>query len=221
MQTGERVQVGEVACLAEPSRVLDRGSRARRERLEFSHVVLVEFVAGLPGEDREVSQRTAVDEHRHCETGVDECVRVLRLELRVRVADRDRSCDPPIRRTGDRMAFSFLDGKTERGDDRLSFDGIREHHERSVRFVESAGGLERPRQHLVEVDRAGELAEDPASSSFFLGALECRRELGPQLVHARVEARHDLRDPLLGRRLAPQPEHEQAEQQERERSQAR
>ena len=47
--------------------------------------------------------------------------------------------------------------------------------ERRVDARERAGRLERPREHVVEVDRAGELAEDRAARALLLRPLEGAR----------------------------------------------
>ena len=118
------------------------------------------------------------------------------------------------------MALGLLDGEPERRDDRLSRSRIREEDERCVGAAQGARRLERSGEHLVEVDRPGELAECPTPAPFLLGALERSLELSAELVHPVVQACDDVCHALLGRGAAPHPSHEQPEQEEHESSQS-
>ena len=59
-------------------------------------------------------------------------------------------------------------------------------------------GLERPREHLVHVDRAGDLPEKTAAPALFLGPLDRPGELLRQLVHPLFQGLDDRPDPLVG-----------------------
>jgi hypothetical protein len=101
-------------------------------------------------------------------------------------------------------------------DDRLALRGIGQEHERRVRALQRRPGLERAGQDLVEVDRPGELAEDPLPAALLVGPLERGRELLAELVHPRVQSGDHLGDPLIGRGFRPPAPDQQAEQEERE-----
>ncbi len=58
--------------------------------------------------------------------------------------------------------------------------------------------LERPREHLVEVDRARDLAEEAASAALLLRPDDGAGQLLRELVHAELERPDDLVDPLVG-----------------------
>ena len=75
--------------------------------------------------------------------------------------------------------------------------------------------LERPREHLVEVDRARDLAEEAASAALLLGPDDSARELVGELVHAELERPDDLVDPLVGSssRAADEQDEQNCEQQ--------
>ena len=122
----------------------------------------------------------------------------LPFELGVGVGHRDRAREPSVRRAGDRVPLRLLDGQAQRRDERLAAGGIREHDERRVGVLERPRCLERPREHLVEVDRPGQLPEDPAAPALLLGALERPGQLAAELVHPGVEARDDLGNPFIG-----------------------
>ena len=79
-------------------------------------------------------------------------------------------------------------------------------------MLERSRRLERSRQHLVEVDRPGELAEDPAAPPLFLGALESAGQLAAELVHPGVQAGHHLGHPFVGRIARAPADHEQGEE---------
>ena len=221
VKAGERVEVGQLARLAEPARVLDRRACVCGERLQLADVVLAELPSGLPREDRQVADRPVFPGHRNGEPGVDDRVLTrLSLELRIGVGHRDRAREPAVGRAGDRMPLGLFDREPERREERLSVGRIGEEHEGRIRAAERACRLERSRQHLVEVDRARELAEDPASAAFLLGSLERALELAAQLVHPAVQAGDDLGDPLVRRRDPSPARDEQAEQEEHKSSQA-
>jgi hypothetical protein len=111
------------------------------------------------------------------------------------------------------MPLRLFDRQAERRHQGLAALRIREHHERRVRALEGPRRLERPCQHVVEVDRAGQLPEDPAAAALLLGALQRTRQLAPELVHALVQAGHDLGHPLVrpGVRAPPDDQQRQEE----------
>ena len=76
--------------------------------------------------------------------------------------------------------------------------GALEPHDRGVDAGEAAGGVERAREHLVEVDRAGDLAEEPAALALLLRPGDRSRELLRELVHPLLERLHHRPDPLVG-----------------------
>lgn len=113
------------------------------------------------------------------------------------VGHRDRAREPAVRRPGDGVPLRLLHRQAEGGHQRLSSLSIGEHHERCVGPFESSRGLQRPRENLVEVDRARELPEDATPASLLLGALEGAGQFARELVHPRVQALHYLGDALV------------------------
>ena len=110
------------------------------------------------------------------------------------------------------MPFRFLDRQSERRDERLAARGIREHDESRVGVLERPGCLERPREHLVQVDRPGELPEDSAAPAFLLGSLERPGQLSAELVHPGVQACNHLGNPFIGRVVRAPADDEQGQQ---------
>ena len=147
-------------------------------------------------------------------------VALRRLQLRVRVRHRDRASEAPVGWAGDCVPLSLLDGETQRRDERLAALCIGEHQQRRVDACQRPRRLERLRQHLVEVDRARQLAEDPAATAFLLGALEGALELAPELVHPGVEAAHDLGHALVCLPIRRPPHDEQNQEEHYESAQA-
>ena len=82
-----------------------------------------------------------------------------------------------------------------------TLDGDRDH--RGVDAVELTGCRERSREHVVEIDRAAELAEQAGAPVFCLGAFERSREVAHHRRHPCVELRRDL--PELGVRCPARP----------------
>src|SRR5262249_13572704 len=64
VEPGQRVEVGELPRLAKATGVVDRGPGVRSERLELADVVFAKGPSLLPGEDRQVSHRSALARHR-------------------------------------------------------------------------------------------------------------------------------------------------------------
>ena len=138
---------------------------------------------------------------------------VLRQSLRVAVDDLDRAGGAAVRRAGDRLALRLLGGQPEGRDDRLVV-GL-EPDQGRVGSRQPARRLERPREHLVEVDRARDLAQEAASPALLLGPLDRSCELVGELVHAELERPDDLVDPLVGPppRAADEQDEQNCEQQ--------
>jgi hypothetical protein len=126
----------------------------------------------------------------------------LLLVLVVAVRDRERARDAAVRRADDRaVALGLLGREPVRDDERAALEPVDEADERRVGRGRADGGVERPLQHVVEVDRAGELAEQPVTARVGLGALERAAELADRRLHAHVEVADGGRDPLVGAEL--------------------
>ena len=91
--------------------------------------------------------------------------------------------------------------------------------ERGVDALEPRARLERPREHLVHVDRAGDLPEEPDAPPFLLGPLDRPGELLRELVHPLLEGLDDRADPLVG--LPPRPPRDKRHQHHEERARSR
>jgi len=90
-----------------------------------------------------------------------------------------------------------------------------EPHDRGVGVRHGAGRrLERAREHLVEVDRAGDLTEEPTAPALLLGPVDGAGELVPELVHPRFEDADDVGDPLVGETAGPPDERREQDEQE-------
>ena len=171
VQAGERVEVGELPRLAEAPRVLDRRARraaraararARSPSPKACRGVRVKIVRKP---DRARSRRAAA---RRGPRG--SCRRSAAAAGRVLVRDRDRARLAPVRRPGDRLAARLVLGEAERRDDRLRRVSAATLTSAASTPAQRAGRVERAREHLVEVDRAGELAERRRASRGRLGA---------------------------------------------------
>jgi hypothetical protein len=57
VQSGERVEIGELPRLPEPAGALDRRPGSQRERLELADVVVAELVRLRAGEQGQVPER--------------------------------------------------------------------------------------------------------------------------------------------------------------------
>ncbi len=193
VQAGERVEVGELPGFAEAARVLDRGPRALRELLELADLLLGESVLAAAAVDRQEPDRARMAGHRHGQPGPDQVSRVQRG--RVLVDERDRARLLAVGRSGDDLALRLLLGEPERRHDRLLLAVDRD--ESCVDTGHGARGLERPREHLVEVDRAGQLGQVAVAAAFLLCALQGQRELAHHRLHAGVHLADELEQLLL------------------------
>ena len=220
VQAGQGIEVGELARLPEAPRILDRRPRVLRERLELADVLVRILVPGPAREHRQIAERLRLAGQRDGQAGVDRVLVAVPLRLRIGVGHRDRAGEPAVGRAGDRVPLGLLHGQPERCDERLAALCLGEHRERRVGPSETAGGLQRPRQDLVEVDRARKLPEDVTPPALLLGPLEGARQLAPEVVHPRVEAGNDLGDPLVRPGVRAPAHDEQGEQGHHESAQA-
>ncbi len=138
---------------------------------------------------------------------------VIRGHLRrVLINERDRTSFGAARRPCNRLALGLLGGQPERGDDRRR-PIVVEAGEGGVDARHRACGVERSGEHLVEVDRARELAEHPVSPPLLLRVLERLRQLADHCLHARVHVGHEVGEALVALRpltgAADEPEHDQ------------
>jgi hypothetical protein len=203
VEARQRVEVRELARLPEAVGILDRGPGPRCELFERLHLFLAEGLIGRACEDRHQPERRRLARERHRDSGSDRIAVGGDLIGAVVVRHRDRASLAPVGRAGHRLVLRLVGREAEGGDDRLG-SGLRsERDERRVHSVDRAGGIEHAREHLVEVDRAGELSEQSGALAFELGLLEGARQLADHVVHARLEVVHDLGEPLVGLRRAP------------------
>ena len=114
----------------------------------------------------------------------------------VLVDEGDRTRLRAARGPGDRLALRLFGRQPERRDDRC-VGAVVQSSERGVNTRHRARSVERPGQHLVEVDRAGELAEHLVPPSLFLGMLERLRQLADHGLHARVHVRNEVGQALV------------------------
>jgi hypothetical protein len=206
VEAGEGVEVGELPRLSEAPCVLDRRARPERELFEAAQVLLVEGLRGRPSEDEQVPEQLRVAVERHRQARVDDVLVRLQFLRRVAVDDRDRAGRLAVGRARDGLPLGLLLRETKRCDERLPVVCGDADHGR-VDIGHRTRGVERAREHLVEVDRPGELAQEAAPPALLLGALDGRDELLRHLVHARRQAGDelcDLRVSLLDR--APEEE---------------
>ena len=151
VEARERVEVGELARLAEAPRVLDRRPDVRRDVLERRQLVVARPAAVLAPEDGHRPDRLVrVVHERQRERAADQAAVRLRALGRVAVGDLDRAGVAAGGRR-DRMLGRFL-LRHAVGRDHRGLALLRGDHERRVDGSERAGRLERAREHRVEVD---------------------------------------------------------------------
>jgi hypothetical protein len=198
VQPGERVEVGELARLTEPSCVVDGRAGAQRELLELGRRALPERLTADARVGGEIAELLVFAREGHRERRPDR--RALPgSSSRVVVFDRDRARRPPVRRAGDRrgrVGGAEAAGRTNR----LAFGVDRD--DDGVDAAQRSRCLERARQHLVEVDRAAELTEHAAAPVLLLGALERLREVPHHRLHPLVDLLRDGVQLRLGRAAA-------------------
>ena len=184
VESGEGVEVGQLASLAKAPCVLDRRPCALRELLELPDLVLGEVVLRRAAVHREEADRAGLPRHRHGQARADQLSGLDRGW--VLVDERDRARLASVGRPGDDLAMSFLVREPQRGDDRLFPVTAGDRDERGVDTGDRAGRLERPREHLVQVDRARELRQVAAPATLLLRPLERLGELSDHRLHAAV-----------------------------------
>src|SRR5262249_29314491 len=168
---GQRVEVGELTRLAEPARVLDRRRDSLCEFFEPAYVVVAEPDVGIAREDAEPADLAVAADQRDAERLVHGTGRLL---PRVEVRELDRARLLPLRRAGedpDAFLLAFLAVQADRAEQTLVAVAVRiQLDDRRVDLGEPGGRLERRSDRVVEVDRGGDLAEEPAALSLFLGS---------------------------------------------------
>ena len=203
VQAGQRVEVGVLARLAEAPRVLDR--RARRARASSSssaQVVVAERRRGCAREDAEPAEPAGCA-RRAARRAPRGSGRPAVVRLRVAVRDLDRARLAAVRRPvrSDLSPRLLAAEARARPIRRSSPSPSIELDEGRVDARDAPARRRACGEHLVEVDRAAELAEEPAPAALLLGARSSALQLARELVHPRLEhlatARADLR---LGRR---------------------
>ena len=201
----ERVEVGELSCLPEAVRVLDRGARPGRELLELEHRVLAEGVGAGARVDREVADLPGVARERHREARVHRRS-VGRLRGPVLVLDAHRANRAPVGRADDLRLRCLVLREPDRGDDGLRPERA-ERDEGGVHAVERGRGVEGAGEDLVEVDRPGQVREGARAPALRLGPLERLAQLPEHRVHALVHLCDRLGDAIVGTPGAARDEH--------------
>lgn len=117
MEPGQRVHVGELAGLAKPLGIVDRGRRGGGELLETGHLALFRPAVLAPPEDGEGSDgRTLPLADRHRDAALDELrpgLAEAALVVRVAVADA-HGAGAAGRGRRDRLARGLLGGHPDR-----------------------------------------------------------------------------------------------------------
>ncbi len=217
VQAGERVEVGESLRLAEAARVVDGRRGALGELLEPEEIVVVESSLGVTREHGEVAGPAAFVGERHGEPGAEKRAVV---SFCVAVSDLDRAHSCPVGWARDRMPLRLFLAEPERRDDRRAVVGLEAHH-RCVDSGQGAGSVERPGQHLVEVDRAREVGQHAAAAGLLLGPFDRSGELAGELVHPLFQRFHRLLDLCIHAAAgAPARGREQDNQEDREGAEA-
>ena len=202
VHAGERVEVGQLARLAEAARVLDRRSGALGQLLEAVQLLRAEPVAALVAVDGEEAEAPDAVGQRHPEAVVDPrlVVAAVRLTRRVVVGVAERELDRTVllaaaaarhvERQLDRLGRQSRGGEDRRPVLRLERDQGR------VGSGKPPRGLERPLEHLVEIDRFGDLVEERPPAPLLLRLPGRVGEVPRELVEARLEPRRERRDAL-------------------------
>jgi hypothetical protein len=200
VQAGERVHVGELPRLAEPPCVLDRGACPAGQLLELGEhlVVEVDARARVDGEEAEL---LAVRLERHGEPRAETALAL------VDVGDPHRPRPRAVRRHRQLRVLGVEAFDAEPGHDRLAARATHR-DDRRVDAARGRRGLERPGQYLVEVDRAGEVAERPAAHPLGPRPGERGREIACQALDPLVDVGERRRQLGVDRAFAaaqPQP----------------
>src|SRR6185503_7516431 len=167
------VEVGELPRLAEAARVLDRGRDALGELLEPPHVVGPEPDLGVARENAEPADPADAAEERYTECLVDRSGRML-LPVQVRKLDRLRVL--ALRCSGedpDAVVVAFIAVQADRAEQALVSVAVGiELDDGRIDLREPGGGLECGADRVVEVDRRGDLAEEPTALRLLLGTAD-------------------------------------------------
>ena len=204
VHAGERVEIGQLARLAEPARVLDRRRGALRQLLEAVQLVRAEPVTAFVAVDGQEAEPPDAVGERHPQTVMDPRLVVVaagrRLGGRFVVGIAKRELDRTVflapapaghvERQLDRLGRQTGGGQDRRPVLRLERDQGR------VGSGQPPGGFERALEHLVEIDRFGDLVEEGPPAPLLLGLPGRVGEIARKLVEARLEARRERRDTL-------------------------
>ena len=151
------------SCLASRNRralsIAGPARTASSSRLRKSPVVEAARLGSREHDQR--SHRVGLARERNREAGVDEASVLPELLGVVPVADRDRPGASAVRGAEHRLASRFLEREPDRRHQRLSVEAL-DGDQRSVGARDRRCRLERPREHLVEIDRAPELGQRTA-----------------------------------------------------------
>ena len=176
VEAGERVRLGELARLAVPARVLDRGHRALGEALGLLDLVRARLVVGSAPEERERPDRAELAAHQRDEGAAADERRVGGVAVTaVAVADGDRPGEGARDARG-RRPRGLLRRHAARHDGGRAVLALDDHHRR-VERRDLHRRVEDAIHELLEVDRAAELAEEPVAPALPLGAVERLREV--------------------------------------------
>ena len=191
MKAREGVEVCELPRLAEAARVLDRRRDPLGKLLEPAHVVVAEAHLGVPREDAEPADPAAADNERDPECPVH---RSGGVRFRVEVGKLDRPRLALLRRPGEDAdaslgLFVFIPVEPDRPEQALVAVAVRlQLDDGCVDLREPGGGLQRGADRVVEIDRRGDLAEEPAALRLLLGAADRAAQLLRKLVEPCLEA---------------------------------
>src|SRR5579862_2721479 len=154
----QRVEVGELARLAEPARVLDRRRRAVGDLFEPEELPILETMAVHSAERDERAQLRAVVRQRNGNPSLN-ARPVVRLLVRSGIAVRelDGTEIAPSRRYGRGLADGLLVGDPERCDGRRRVGPVHS-DERGIDAGQRCCQIERPLKDFVEVDAGSDLA---------------------------------------------------------------
>ena len=215
VQARQRVEVGELPRLAEPPRVVDRRPGPLCELLERPSVAVVERVRGRPAEHGHEPDGPRLRGDRDREPLADQVAVVDLGAHRILVGDLHRPSLPSVGRPRHGLELGFLGRKPDGRHDRLLAGRPRQQDEGRVDAADRARRLQHARQHLVEVDRPAELAEDPAAALVVGRPVGRRAQLLQHAVHPARQLVHHLLEAPLGRPPLAQ-QHDEEDERERD-----
>ena len=200
VHAGERVEVGQLSRLAKAAGILDRRRGPFGELFEPVQLIGAEAVAPLVAVDGEEAEAPGAVRKRHSEPAVDPRLVVLTLRLFaglvIGVAERELDRTMLFASAAARHVQRQLDrlGRQPRGsEDRRSVLRL-QRDEGCVRPGEPSRGFERPREHLVQLDRLGDLVQERAPAPLLLGLAGRVGEVAGELVEAGLEPRGERSD---------------------------